>query len=93
MAPSSSLHSSDSIGVAEPEPVLQDSLGYWERQSATYNGVLGVCVVTSHISQLTEASIYLQPGQAAMALVYALFSISQRSVMLTGGSNVVTSPR
>ncbi|KAF8503420.1 DUF858-domain-containing protein [Russula emetica] len=41
MAPSSSLHSSDSTVVAEPEPVLQDSLRYWERQSATYNGVLG----------------------------------------------------
>ena len=24
------------------EPVIQDSLTYWEKQSATYDGVLGV---------------------------------------------------
>ena len=80
MAPSSSLHPSDSIIVGEPEPVLQDSLKYWERQSATYNGVLGVCVLLplTSLTQLTEASIYLQPRQAATALVYALFAISKR---------------
>jgi hypothetical protein len=37
-----------------------------------------VCVLLPHISQLTEAFIYLKPGQAATALVYALFSIYQR---------------
>jgi hypothetical protein len=34
------------------EPVLQDSLNYWEKQSATYDGVLGVCDSLHHISQL-----------------------------------------
>ena len=41
MAPSSPLSTSDPPQVAEP--VVKDSLSYWEKQSATYNGVLGVC--------------------------------------------------
>ena len=38
------------------EPVLQDSLSYWEKQSATYNGVLGACDCSSHVSLLIEAN-------------------------------------
>jgi protein N-terminal methyltransferase len=30
------------------EPVIRDSLTYWENQSATYDGVLGVCPDISH---------------------------------------------
>jgi hypothetical protein len=33
------------------EPVLQDSLTYWEKQSATYNGVLGVSVILLVVSR------------------------------------------
>lgn len=93
MAPSS-LHASDSTVVAEPEPVLQDSLRYWEKQSATYNGVLGVCAVTSLISlsPLTLFNYLFPTGQEATALAYVLFTISA-FVKLTRGSNVVTSPR
>jgi len=40
MAPSSSLSTSDPPQAAEP--VVKDSLSYWEKQSATYDGVLGV---------------------------------------------------
>jgi hypothetical protein len=93
MAPSSSLHSSDSTVVAEPGPVLQDSLRYWERQSATYNGVLGVCAVTSLISLSSLKLSSISNRQAATALVYALFSYLSAFVKLTRGSNVVTSPR
>ena len=57
------------------EPVLQDSLSYWEKQSATYNGVLGVCDCFSHVAQLTESL----PRQAATAMAYDLLSMSQRS--------------
>ena len=39
------------------EPVLQDSLSYWEKQSATYNGVLGACDYPSHVSLLIQALI------------------------------------
>jgi hypothetical protein len=63
MASSSTLHSSDSTVVAKPEPVLQGSLSYWERQSATYNGVLGVCAVTS-LTDLSLAAHSVEPGQA-----------------------------
>ena len=56
------------------EPVLQDSLSYWEKQSATYNGVLGVYDYLFHAAQLTESL----PRQAATAMAYALLSMSQR---------------
>ena len=45
------------------EPVLQDSLIYWEKQSATYNGVLGVSVIS--LSYLVAVS---RRWQAVMAL-------------------------
>ena len=48
MAPSSSLSTSDPLQAAEP--VVKDSLSYWEKQSATYDGVLGVY---DQVSQLT----------------------------------------
>ena len=32
------------------EPVLHDSLSYWEKQKATYDGVLGVSACLSHVS-------------------------------------------
>jgi hypothetical protein len=53
------------------EPVLQDSLTYWEKQSATYNGVLGVSVVS--LSSLVAVS---RRWQAVTALAYILSSPS-----------------
>ena len=49
------------------EPVLQDSLIYWEKQSATYNGVLGVSVIC--LWCLVAVS---RCCQAVMALAYIL---------------------
>jgi hypothetical protein len=49
MAPSSSLSTSDPPRAAEP--VVKDSLSYWEKQSATYDGVLGVY---DQFSQFTQ---------------------------------------
>ncbi len=89
---SSSRHetASSSVSTLVGEPVLNDSLTYWERQSATYNGVLGLCrYPLSHLP--AHQSFHIQLGQADTALVYAL--LSQRFVKLTWGSYVVTSPR
>ena len=49
------------------EPVLQVSLTYWEKQSATYNGVLGVSALC--LSCLVAVS---RRWQAVMALAYIL---------------------
>ena len=69
------MASSPSLPQVE-EPVLQDSLSYWEKQKATYDGVLGVCGCLSHVSlahQSFHHPFYPQPGQVVMALAYALF--------------------
>jgi hypothetical protein len=67
--------SSGSPQVAEP--VLQDSLSYWENQSATYDGVLGVCGRFSHVSQLTKAFICNRSRRLRNWRTLS-FSISQR---------------
>lgn len=73
MSASPSLHSSDPTAVAEPEPVLQDSLRYWERQSATYNGVLGVCAVTlSYLSTHLKLSSFSNRGLRLWCMLSSL---------------------
>jgi hypothetical protein len=57
MAPSSSESQSASGSPQVAEPVLTDSLSYWERQSATYNGVLGTCSWLSSIFHLISSTI------------------------------------
>jgi hypothetical protein len=39
---SSPSSTTNSDSTPAEEPVIQDSLAYWEKQSATYDGVLGV---------------------------------------------------
>ena len=59
------------------EPILQDGLIYWEKQSATYNGVLGVSRSSACRCRLTSLGRWLWLWRTSfyLSFILALFDI------------------